>query len=605
MELRRHAMTSWYNPLSLPGIALRVVISAVFGSFADRRELVAAAKPILASPFDNTHDYSQADTGDGFWLDYVADTGDGWAPTYGVARLINEPQVKLDEKEIPRGQVLLMGGDQVYPTASMDAYNERLLGPWNKACEDAGHPNAEAPNAVSPGIGDLYAVPGNHDWYDGLKSFGHVFARRNIASPGIASYDREGKVIAGRNTPQVRSYWALKLPHGWWLWGTDSQLEGFIDQAQVDFFRFVASKWMAPGSKLILCVGMPSWSYVDPSNPKKEFNSFSFLSRLATSAADAEGRPLGHELKLVLAGDSHNYSRYVEGACQYVTAGGGGTFLHPTHHLREEVSFQWDYPPPAEAWTRGDLPVTRRFVLASKGKADACDERRTKDDLAVYPPVRKSRRLTWRNLAFGYLNPGFVALFAVLYGVLLWMMGLNAKAVDEGGDVSTGDARLVAGELSGAYLASPWPLILTAAIIGSFYYFADEPRRPWLRGVIGILHGTMHFVAVFAAWTVALVLIPEIAFHSVIGIIGLAILGAGVSATAFGIYLLVSLNLSNRHWNEAFSSLRIADYKCFLRMKIGEEGLTLYPIGLDKVPDGDPDPDDLRPHLIEEPIRIV
>lgn len=598
MKPRRHVMTPWYNPLSLPRIALRVAISAVFGSFADRREQIAAAKPIIAEPL-SSHDYSQANQGDGFWLDFVADTGDGWDSTYAVSRLINEKELTLTGEKIPRGGLLLMGGDQVYPTASVQAYEERLLAPWNKACTDAGHANPEA-----SGIGDLYAIPGNHDWYDGLNSFGHVFARRNIATPGMASFDRDGKVIAGRNTPQIRSYWALKLPHGWWLWGTDSQLEGFIDQAQVDFFRFVASEWMEPGSKLILCVGTPSWSYVDPADPKKEFNSLSFLSRLACSAEGKDGRPRGHELKLCLSGDSHHYARFVEDGCQYITAGGGGAFLHPTHHLREEVTFEWDYPPPAKPWKRGDPPVTRSFVLASKGQANAGDGPRTEDDLAVYPPVKKSRALTWRNLAFGYFNPGFLWLFAVLYGVLLWMMRLNANAINEGAELASSNARLVAGELGTAYLASPWPLILTAAIAGSFYYFADEPRRPWLRALIGLLHWAIHAGAVFAAWIAALTFIPAIPSYGVLGTVGLAVFGSVVSATVFGIYLLLSLNLSNRHWNEAFSSLRIADYKCFLRMKIGPEGLTLYPIGLDKVPGGDPGPNELHSHLIEGPIRI-
>jgi len=88
-----------------------------------------------------------------------------------------------------------------------------------------------------------------------------------------------------------------------------------------------------------------------------------------------------------------------------------------------------------------------------------------------------------------------------------------------------------------------------------------------------------------------------------------------------GLYLFVSLNVFHRHRNEAFSSLKIEDYKNFLRLSIDEEGnLWIYPIGITRVPrrwrevEGatkydpklEPAPDDAGtpPHLIEGPIRV-
>ena len=86
-----------------------------------------------------------------------------------------------------------------------------------------------------------------------------------------------------------------------------------------------------------------------------------------------------------------------------------------------------------------------------------------------------------------------------------------------------------------------------------------------------------------------------------------------------GIYLFVSLNFFGRHHNEAFSSLKIADYKNFLRLKIEENGdLVIYPVGVRKVAkkwkeNSDLEensrivPDDSRatlPELIEEPVII-
>ena len=84
-------------------------------------------------------------------------------------------------------------------------------------------------------------------------------------------------------------------------------------------------------------------------------------------------------------------------------------------------------------------------------------------------------------------------------------------------------------------------------------------------------------------------------------------------------YLLGSLNFCGRHGNEAFSSLKIQDYKNFLRLHIDRQGgLLIYPIGLTRVPrawkpaqnprPGDallvPTDGELDPHLIERPIRI-
>ena len=53
----------------------------------------------------------------------------------------------------------------------------------------------------------------------------------------------DGRRIGGRRTKQTRSYFALKLPHDWWLIGADAQLSGFIDQGQVAFLDNMAQKY--------------------------------------------------------------------------------------------------------------------------------------------------------------------------------------------------------------------------------------------------------------------------------------------------------------------------------------------------------------------------
>ena len=65
----------------------------------------------------------------GLWLDYVADLGDGFDATYSVAYLLAQPELTVDGHRLPRAQTLVMGGDQVYPSASYEAYEDRCKGP--------------------------------------------------------------------------------------------------------------------------------------------------------------------------------------------------------------------------------------------------------------------------------------------------------------------------------------------------------------------------------------------------------------------------------------------------------------------------------------------
>jgi hypothetical protein len=95
-----------------------------------------------------------------------------------------------------------------------------------------------------------------------------------------------------------------------------------------------------------------------------------------------------------------------------------------------------------------------------------------------------------------------------------------------------------------------------------------------------------------------------------------AIGGYLIGAIIMGLYLFVSLHIFGRHDNEAFSALKIEDYKNFLRLHIDKSGaLTIYPIKIEKVPrDWKPMGKDrieyyepetaIKPELIEKPISV-
>jgi len=137
----RADMVGWYNPGQLIQTGIRVAISTIFGQNADYRATEAMALSAADSAsgqgggIEDTHSIYDYSAGDELWMDYVADTGDGWDSTYAIAYHIGQPQLKVDglDGPLPRGRVLILGGDEVYPTASRETYRQRLLDPFECA----------------------------------------------------------------------------------------------------------------------------------------------------------------------------------------------------------------------------------------------------------------------------------------------------------------------------------------------------------------------------------------------------------------------------------------------------------------------------------------
>jgi hypothetical protein len=577
---KRAQMVGWFDPPRLAVTGVRVAISTVFGEFADRREALAAAREIDPVRLDKAYDYTSEGNSD-FWFDFIADSGDGWNPTYAIARLLAEPQLEPKGAVEPllRGRLLVMGGDEVYPTASRDDYQEKLVDPFDAAAE--GKSWAPRPH--------VYAVPGNHDWYDGLSSFLGLFCRRRNED-GLTP-QRKGREFGGRRTQQTRSYFALQLPHGWWLWGADIQLAGYIDQPQIDYFTHVANKWMQPGSRLILCTGQPSWSYVDVKNPEPSFKNFDYLESIVTLANK------GHRLCAVLSGDSHHYARYLEGDCHYITAGGGGAFLHPTHQL-EEKRFEWDYPAPGTKGTPVNGKYQREFLFARNAEGQP----------AMFPDQQTSRGLTWGNRCFAWMNKPYTLTLAVLCGFFAWLLHAEAWRHDTTLVTKLASPDTLWGTIYNyieLLTVAPWPLSLVSLAFVAYWYMCDFPS--YQRWIVGGLHGLVQTVSVMFATCLLARAMPGASDLFFIPLV--AAVGGVLAATILGLYLLLSLNVFKRHWNEAFSALRIEGYKNFLRLRIRPDGtLQIHPVGLTSVPaeprTGELCNPSLSPHLIEDPINV-
>src|SRR2546425_9492461 len=167
--MARAKMVGWYDPAQLVRTGVKVVVSTLFGQNADFR-LVEALANQGEAPYDHTVEWrARGDDGEEpdparprseLWIDYVGDLGDGWNSTYAIAYQLAQPVVALrgsrgEVLEARRGQLLVFGGDEVYPTASRSTYKVKLVAPYEAAL-----PSTPAPHP------HLFAVPGNHDWYD-------------------------------------------------------------------------------------------------------------------------------------------------------------------------------------------------------------------------------------------------------------------------------------------------------------------------------------------------------------------------------------------------------------------------------------------------------
>ena len=160
-------MAHWFNPLLLLKLLSNVILSSVFGQYADRRLIVAALDTVDADVhFERAcavKKYFTPDTDGAVLLDWVADLGDGFDSTYAVACLLARQNLTIGGLMLPRGQALVMGGDEVYPKASKQAYANQMRQPYAWAFPDRDRKSAD-------GV-PVFAIPGNHDWYRTVSFF--------------------------------------------------------------------------------------------------------------------------------------------------------------------------------------------------------------------------------------------------------------------------------------------------------------------------------------------------------------------------------------------------------------------------------------------------
>ncbi|HEX8844302.1 MAG TPA: metallophosphoesterase [Pyrinomonadaceae bacterium] len=617
-EEKRLPMVGWYDPRQLAQTGVEVAISTIFGRHSDHRLVEAMGVTRDGEQFyDYTYDYE--DNGkdicrpdktkprDSIWIDYVGDVGDGWNSTYAIAYHLAETGRTFTytdkdtgtkhQAETKRGDLLIFGGDEVYPTASREMYEDRLLAPYETALRRTygTHPH-------------VFAIPGNHDWYDSLVAFTRLFTSRPW--------------FAGWRTRQTRSYFALKLPHNWWLLGTDVQLGSDIDAPQMKYFESLTQEMDAEEKRsgepasIILCHAEPHWiraAQYGGYDPNYNESNLKLLEKR-----------LGKNVAVFIAGDLHHYRRHEaeDKTTQKITAGGGGAFLHPTHYGIRGKNL--------------DEIVEKGLLTDEQGKRMKPKDRLFKLK-GCFPPTKESRKITWRDLIFPYLKGNMSRTFGLVTAVLYLLLTLTlVNRIDEFRNL-TYQAGTISGTAILTVLNSPPTMFFALVTILGFIFFTDTHSFLY-RLIMGGIHAITHILAAFLIALVSVVVVAKISALSpeswrivvpwgggftffldlriVLASVLIMIGGFIIGSLAMGIYLLLSLNFFGRHGNEAFSVLAVEDWKNFVRLNINQEGdLTIYPIGIRKVArkwkerkDGTgPElvPDDRRatqPELIEFPI---
>ena len=545
MQFERKPMVGWYDVKQLVSTGLKTVVSMVFGNYSDKREIQAFAEQ------EEPYDFSAREE---LWIDYISDLGDGFNPTYTLAQLMARDQLTIDGTNLKRGDLLIMGGDEVYPTPEKIEYKNRLQGPYNAA-----FPWKDDESAASKPR--LFAIPGNHDWYDGLTNFIRLFC--------------QGRALGNWLTSQKRSYFALKLPHSHWLIGIDIQLQGDIDEPQKAYFKRIAKNKFKPHDNVILCTAEPTWVYASLSGDHDADQRLRFFIRKILKGEDDNyynGKNEHLHVTTILTGDLHHYSRYETTTndqgqkTQLITAGGGGAFMHPTHMLKKTIG-------------------------------QGTGEKATLKD--IFPSRKQSIQLTWRNLVFPFYNWSMCLFLGIFHVLTSWFLQSTTENPYGNSFMETVSGMKVTIQNLDNYLQilvdsikhSPSVLILNLLLFGGILLFTDTKtgKRRW-NYIAGLSHSLLQlanlFICIwlFSRWNLYHHSLPVDNFVQILLFtLEMVVIGGSLSGFIFGFYLLISSLVFKSHPTEASSSYRHEGYKNFLRIHLSKEKLIIYPIGLKTV----------------------
>ena len=308
---------SWLDPRTL-WPARNGVLASWFGDPTGRtRARWVEQRAAAGAPADAVIRRTDADH---FAFMVIGDTGEGDDPQYAVVPGFLKVSQGTD--------FAVLASDVIYPVGGTDDYGSKFFRPYR--------------DYAAP----IYAIPGNHDWYEDLHGFMRVFCAAPPLAPEAApgrpvrawlrsllwhrpraadeqrlAEARELRSAPSQQAVQPGPYWAIDAGPVRII-GIDTGLLGTIDAEQGRWLREVSQ-----GDRpKILITGSPL--YVDGEHHPCAIEGGGTVDDIV--------RDPGHHYVAAIGGDIHNYQRYpvrVDGGrtIQYVVAGGGGAFMHATH----------------------------------------------------------------------------------------------------------------------------------------------------------------------------------------------------------------------------------------------------------------------------------
>jgi len=262
------------------------------------------------------HPEGVTDTAD-FSFVVIGDPGEGDASQLilkdQILSVTNEPDVKF----------VVISSDVVYPSGALKDYEKKFWMPFK--------------GVTKP----VYAIPGNHDWYDALEGFTATFFEPEAAQTAMEARLKKDLHISSTNKNKIKSMLATtaklrqeynvptgfqKAPYfqvttGNFVFITiETGVEREIDTLQATWLRNVleASK----GKFVMALVGHPFYAigeYQGKMNP-----AFERLHQLLKN----------YKVPLVMAGDTHDLEYYIETpknnnehVMHHFVNGGGGAYL--------------------------------------------------------------------------------------------------------------------------------------------------------------------------------------------------------------------------------------------------------------------------------------
>lgn len=249
----------------------------------------------------------------------LGDTGEGDESQFAVVPPLLSVGADTD--------FMFICSDVIYPAGGVEEYEDKFFWPYREYG------------------GAIYAVPGNHDWYDDCAGFMHWFCGQEAAppraAPGLSPKRLLRRLLWRRNRrpdpgrlAEMETFPMPGQPGPYFaidtgpllVVGIDTGITGEIDRHQANWLERVSGASEKPK---ILLTGKPI--YVDGEYRPGEIEDG------GRTVDDIVKAPANNYIAAI-GGDIHNYQRYpveVEPGrtILYLVSGGGGAFMHETHSI--------------------------------------------------------------------------------------------------------------------------------------------------------------------------------------------------------------------------------------------------------------------------------